>query len=66
MTTTVVDISGGDSAVAPAGDGKCGGCGDKPARKCKECGCRKCGGKDDANNQILCDECDAAFHLKCL
>merc|ERR1719159_559017 len=43
ITSTVVDISG---------------CGDKPARKCRECGCRKCGGKEDANNQILCDECD--------
>jgi len=67
VTNQVVDISGGDSGVAaPSGDGKCGGCGDKPARKCKECGCRKCGGKDDVNNQILCDECDAAYHLKCL
>eukprot|EP00090_Calanus_glacialis_P008127 TRINITY_DN16464_c0_g1_i4.p1 TRINITY_DN16464_c0_g1~~TRINITY_DN16464_c0_g1_i4.p1 ORF type:complete len:757 (-),score=288.61 TRINITY_DN16464_c0_g1_i4:194-2464(-) len=67
VTRAVVDISGGDSgAAAPAGDGKCGGCGDKPARKCRECGCRKCGGKEDANNQILCDECDAAYHLKCL
>merc|ERR1712142_956694 len=57
----------GTAAVVPSGgDGSCKGCGDKPARKCKECGCRKCGGKEDENNQILCDECDAAYHLKCL
>eukprot|EP00092_Neocalanus_flemingeri_P020389 GFUD01022087.1.p1 GENE.GFUD01022087.1~~GFUD01022087.1.p1 ORF type:complete len:755 (-),score=252.74 GFUD01022087.1:131-2395(-) len=66
VTSPVVEISGGHTAAAPAGDGKCGGCGDKPARKCKDCGCRKCGGKEDANNQMLCDECDAAYHLKCL
>jgi len=69
IASTVVDISGnGDTAavVPSGGDGSCKGCGDKPARKCRECGCRKCGGKEDANNQILCDECDAAYHLRCL
>jgi len=68
IARAVVDISGGDSGVtpAPSGDGACKGCGDKPARKCRECGCRKCGGKEDSNNQILCDECDAAYHLRCL
>jgi len=69
IASTVVDISGnGDTAavVPSGGDGACKGCGDKPARKCRECGCRKCGGKEDANNQILCDECDAAYHLRCL
>jgi len=68
IVRAVVDVSGGDSGVtpAPSGDGACKGCGDKPARKCRECGCRKCGGKEDSNNQILCDECDAAYHLRCL
>jgi len=66
LTNPIVNISGGETRAAPSADGKCGGCGDKPARKCRECGCRKCGGKEDANNQILCDECDAAYHLKCL
>merc|ERR1719315_911488 len=66
--SSVVDISGGDTGAAapPSGDGVCKVCANKPARKCRECGCRKCGGKEDANNQILCDECDAAYHLKCL
>ena len=64
----VIDISGGDTGAAapPSGDGVCKVCANNPARKCRECGCRKCGGKEDANNQILCDECDAAYHLKCL
>jgi len=45
---------------------KCETCHDNPKKKCKECGCRICGGKDDPDNQIMCDECDGAFHLKCL
>jgi len=45
---------------------KCETCHDNAKKKCKECGCRICGGKDDPDNQIMCDECDGAFHLKCL
>lgn len=45
---------------------KCDTCQDRESRKCKDCGCRKCGGKDDPNNTILCDECDGSYHLKCL
>jgi len=39
-------------------------------KKCKECGCRKCGGKEDVEGTemtlILCDECDGAYHIRCL
>jgi len=67
VNNLVVDISGGGNAVtAPSSGDKCAKCASNPSRKCKECGCRKCGGKEDENNQILCDECDAAYHLKCL
>jgi len=45
---------------------KCDTCQDKEGRRCKDCGCKKCGGKDDPNHTILCDECDGSFHLKCL
>ncbi len=62
-----------------AGDGTCNGegvarmkkpdcdyCKDNPRRKCKHCACSVCGGKDSPDKQILCDECDMAYHLWCL
>ena len=45
---------------------KCETCHDNEKKKCKECGCRKCGGKQDPDNQIMCDECDNAYHIACL
>lgn len=44
----------------------CEFCKDKPGKKCKQCACRKCGGKDSPNKQILCDECEGAYHIWCL
>ncbi len=41
-------------------------CQDNPSRRCKHCACSVCGGKNDPDKQILCDECDMAFHLWCL
>ena len=46
------------SDEAPGEEEKCENCGDnknKPVnmkKKCKECGCRKCGGKEEPNNQV--------------
>jgi len=67
-SSSVIDIADNNTSavVAPSSDGKCDSCGSNKSRKCKECGCRKCGGKEDENNQILCDECDGAYHLGCL
>jgi len=45
---------------------KCEVCHDSDKKKCKECGCRKCGKKDEQDSQIMCDECDGAYHIKCL
>ncbi|XP_069692725.1 E3 ubiquitin-protein ligase UHRF1-like [Periplaneta americana] len=44
----------------------CTVCRDDPNVKCKECNCNICGGKNDPALQILCDECDNAFHIRCL
>ena len=44
----------------------CSWCKDNPRRKCKHCACSVCGGKDGPDKQILCDECDMAYHLWCL
>ncbi|KAG8184447.1 hypothetical protein JTE90_002296 [Oedothorax gibbosus] len=45
---------------------KCSHCKDIPTRKCKNCSCHACGGKDAPEKQIMCDECDFAYHLWCL
>ena len=45
---------------------KCNHCHDNDKKKCKECACQKCGGKQDPELQVVCDECQGAFHLACL
>lgn len=44
----------------------CDWCKDNPRRKCKHCACCVCGGKDNPDKQLLCDECNMAYHLWCL
>ncbi|XP_047126276.1 E3 ubiquitin-protein ligase UHRF1 isoform X1 [Hydra vulgaris] len=44
----------------------CDTCKDNPNIKCKECGCHKCSGKDEPEKTLMCDECDMAYHMKCL
>lgn len=41
-------------------------CRDDPNKKCKDCGCYQCGGKDDPDKQLMCDECDQPYHMRCL
>ena len=58
--------SGRATASAPSGgETKCS-CQGKKTAKCRKCGCGKCGGRDDEQNHILCDECDAGYHLQCV
>ncbi|KAG0026230.1 hypothetical protein BGZ81_006530 [Podila clonocystis] len=35
-------------------------------KKCRECGCQVCGGKEDEENTLACDDCQYYFHMKCL
>ena len=44
----------------------CDHCKDDHEKKCKFCACSICGGKQHPDKQILCDECDMAYHLWCL
>nr|CAI5853739.1 unnamed protein product [Callosobruchus analis] len=44
----------------------CEKCNDIQERKCKYCSCCVCGGKEDWESTILCDECDDGYHLTCL
>ncbi|XP_075067919.1 E3 ubiquitin-protein ligase UHRF1-like [Mixophyes fleayi] len=45
---------------------ECKHCKDNPKTKCRMCACHVCGGKQDPGKQLLCDECDMAFHMYCL
>ncbi|KAM4709156.1 E3 ubiquitin-protein ligase UHRF1-like isoform 1-T2 [Discoglossus pictus] len=45
---------------------ECKHCKDNPKKKCRMCACYVCGGKQDPEKQLMCDECDMAFHIYCL
>ncbi|KAF8774763.1 E3 ubiquitin-protein ligase UHRF1 like protein [Argiope bruennichi] len=66
-TIALADKTSEENVVAPRGKmPKCTHCKDIPTRKCKICSCHICGGKDQPEKQILCDECDLPYHLWCL
>uniref|UniRef100_A0A8C5KNB7 E3 ubiquitin-protein ligase UHRF n=1 Tax=Jaculus jaculus TaxID=51337 RepID=A0A8C5KNB7_JACJA len=44
----------------------CTHCKDNPNKPCQYCACHLCGGREAPEKQLLCDECDMAFHLYCL
>ncbi|NWI37210.1 UHRF1 ligase, partial [Picathartes gymnocephalus] len=44
----------------------CKACKDNPNKTCRVCACHICGGKQDPDKQLMCDECDLAFHIYCL
>jgi len=45
---------------------ECDHCHDNPNRLCKHCSCSVCGDKREPDKQLMCDECDAAYHIYCL
>uniref|UniRef100_A0A3Q3E8S5 E3 ubiquitin-protein ligase UHRF n=1 Tax=Labrus bergylta TaxID=56723 RepID=A0A3Q3E8S5_9LABR len=45
---------------------ECKHCKDDPQKKCQWCNCHICGIKQDPDKQLLCDECDMAYHIYCL
>ncbi|XP_073533463.1 E3 ubiquitin-protein ligase UHRF1-like [Phyllobates terribilis] len=53
-------------AAKPQTGPQCKLCKDDPKTKCRMCACHVCGGKQDPEKQLLCDECDMAFHIYCL
>ncbi|XP_030761306.1 E3 ubiquitin-protein ligase UHRF1-like [Sitophilus oryzae] len=44
----------------------CEKCKDNKMKLCKACGCKICGGKNDWDKIVLCDECDQGHHTTCL
>lgn len=55
-----------ECVISGSNKAECAHCKDNPRRKCKQCACHVCGGKDDPDRQLMCDECDMAYHLACL
>ncbi|XP_065336014.1 E3 ubiquitin-protein ligase UHRF1-like [Cloeon dipterum] len=43
----------------------CKHCFNHPTQKCMECSCVICGGKHDEDKQLICDECEDAYHMEC-
>uniref|UniRef100_A0A8C6MN28 E3 ubiquitin-protein ligase UHRF n=1 Tax=Nothobranchius furzeri TaxID=105023 RepID=A0A8C6MN28_NOTFU len=59
----------GSSSDAPAGRSsgpECKHCKDDLKKNCRWCNCHICGIKQDPDKQLLCDECDMAYHTYCL
>ncbi|XP_023418295.1 E3 ubiquitin-protein ligase UHRF1 isoform X2 [Cavia porcellus] len=44
----------------------CKYCKDDPRKLCRVCACHRCGGREAPDKQLMCDECDMAYHLYCL
>lgn len=54
------------SCVSGKSGPECKHCKADPDAECRFCSCCVCGGKQDAHMQLLCDECNMAFHIYCL
>uniref|UniRef100_A0A3P9A3B0 E3 ubiquitin-protein ligase UHRF n=1 Tax=Esox lucius TaxID=8010 RepID=A0A3P9A3B0_ESOLU len=58
--------AGSDSPLKRSNGPECKHCKDNPNKNCRWCNCHVCGVKQDPDKQLLCDECDMAFHIYCL
>lgn len=59
-------LSFADGKFLRKNDPECDLCGGDPDKKCRTCSCHVCGGKHEPNMQLLCDECNMAYHIYCL
>ncbi|XP_076009168.1 E3 ubiquitin-protein ligase UHRF1 [Genypterus blacodes] len=57
---------GSDSPLKRSNGPECKRCKDDPDKNCRLCNCYTCGIKQDPDKQLLCDECDMAYHMYCL
>ncbi|XP_036378157.1 E3 ubiquitin-protein ligase UHRF1 [Megalops cyprinoides] len=58
--------SASESPLKRSNGPECKHCKDNPQKNCRMCNCHVCGVKQDPDKQLLCDECDMAFHTYCL
>lgn len=59
-------LSSGDGDFKRKSGPECKHCKADPNAECRFCSCYLCGGKQDAHMQLLCDECNMAYHMYCL
>uniref|UniRef100_A0A8C9ZDP3 E3 ubiquitin-protein ligase UHRF n=1 Tax=Sander lucioperca TaxID=283035 RepID=A0A8C9ZDP3_SANLU len=59
-------LSASDGQFKRKSGPECKHCKADPEAECRFCSCCVCGGKQDAHMQLLCDECNMAFHIYCL
>ncbi|KAM9329719.1 E3 ubiquitin-protein ligase UHRF2 [Gastrophryne carolinensis] len=59
-------LSSGDGDFKRKSGPECKYCKADPDTECRFCSCYVCGGKQDAHMQLLCDECNMAYHIYCL
>ncbi|XP_073791703.1 E3 ubiquitin-protein ligase UHRF2 [Danio rerio] len=59
-------LSAADGPYKRKSGPECKHCKADPDAECRFCSCCVCGGKQDAHMQLLCDECNMAFHIYCL
>ncbi|TMS08543.1 hypothetical protein E3U43_006026 [Larimichthys crocea] len=59
-------LSAADGQFKRKSGPECKHCKADPDAECRFCSCCVCGGKQDAHMQLLCDECNMAFHIYCL
>ncbi|KAM4710026.1 E3 ubiquitin-protein ligase UHRF2 isoform 2-T3 [Discoglossus pictus] len=59
-------LSFGDGEFKRKSGPECKHCKADPEKECRFCSCYLCGGKQDAHMQLLCDECNMAYHIYCL
>lgn len=57
---------GTESPLKRSNGPECKRCKDDPKKNCTWCNCHICGIKQDPDKQLLCDECDMAYHTYCL
>uniref|UniRef100_A0A8C7KGK7 E3 ubiquitin-protein ligase UHRF n=1 Tax=Oncorhynchus kisutch TaxID=8019 RepID=A0A8C7KGK7_ONCKI len=64
--TGAPSLSAADGQFKRKSGPECKHCKADPDSECRFCSCCVCGGKQDAHMQLLCDECNMAFHIYCL
>ncbi|XP_030049642.1 E3 ubiquitin-protein ligase UHRF2 isoform X3 [Microcaecilia unicolor] len=62
----VYPLTFGDGDFKRKSGPECKHCKADPEKECRFCSCYLCGGKQDAHMQLLCDECNMAYHIYCL
>ncbi|XP_072294857.1 E3 ubiquitin-protein ligase UHRF1 [Eucyclogobius newberryi] len=58
--------TGSESPLKRSNGPECKHCKDDLKKNCRLCNCHVCGIKQDPDKQLLCDECDMAYHTYCL